>query len=75
MTTNNDKSRCLLSGCHVAVDDVAPGWPSVTVRWRSCVIVDVFGCVIAKCSGVIVDVFECAVVIGRRVTRVGGCSP
>ena len=52
MTTNDDKSRPSLSGCHVAVDDVAPGWPSFTVTWCSRVIVDVFGCVIAECSGV-----------------------
>ena len=64
MTTNDNKSRRSLSRCHVAVDDVAPGWPSFTVMWHSCVIVDMLGCVFAKCSGVVVDVFKCAGVIG-----------
>ena len=52
MTRNDDKSRPSLSGCDIAVDDVAPGWPSFTVTWCSRVIVDVFRCVIAECSGV-----------------------
>ena len=52
MTTNDDKSRHSLSGCQVAVGDVAPGRPSFTVTGRSCVIVDMFGRVMAECSGV-----------------------
>ena len=31
MTTNDDKSHRLSSGCHVAVGDVATGWGSFTV--------------------------------------------
>ena len=51
MTTKVVHRHPSSSGCHVAVDDVAPGWPSFTVTWCSCVIVDVLECVIAESSG------------------------